>query len=81
MCFSYFNRHLAPLGIKIMILSDNPEFHTDLGDKWKDFEGKDFVANGEIYVESLLGEKAKDLLDKLCLIPYNEDEGILVFCF
>ncbi len=71
-CYKYFTEHLASLGIKVIMLSDNPAFRENIS---KLYGANDvLLASGDEYVSSMKDE-FKDLIDKLCLIPYNEDEG------
>jgi len=70
-CYEYFTDHLALRSIKVVILSDNPDFLKNIRVKC---ENKLLLATGEEYV-SQMTEQFKDLEDKLCRIPFNEDEG------
>ncbi|CAL8094361.1 unnamed protein product [Orchesella dallaii] len=71
-CYEYFSNHFASRKIKLVILSDDPEFR-----KCLKIENSDsvLVATGEEYVMSLT-EEFKGLEDKLCRVPFNEDEVI-----
>lgn len=71
-CYQYFIEHLSSRNIKLVILTDDPDFQNKA--KIDDNSGQIFVASGEEYV-STLTEQFKGLEDKLCRIPYNEDEG------
>jgi len=72
-CYNFFNEHLSSLGIKIVILSDNPDFLNSLPSEIK--KENVVVATGLEYVGSLT-KQFEDLEDKLCRIPYNEDESM-----
>lgn len=75
-CFKYFTEHLTSLGIKVIILSDNPELRGIIEPLYPN--DLILLASGEDYVSAMKDEFV-DLLDKLCRIPYNEDEGIFQF--
>lgn len=68
-CYDYFMKHFAPRNIQLVILSDDPDFKT----KAK-IDDNVHLATGEDYVTTMTDE-FKGLEDKLCRIPYNEDEG------
>jgi hypothetical protein len=54
----------------VAILSDIPDFSREVE---KNCSNEILLATAEEYVASMI-DKFKDLEDKLCLIPYNEDE-------
>jgi hypothetical protein len=54
----------------VAILSDIPDFSREVE---KNCSNEILLATAEEYVTSMI-DKFKDLEDKLCLIPYNEDE-------
>ncbi len=69
--YKYFAEHLSSRGIQVVILSDDPDFKTKAGITDAD---NVLVANGSDYVMSLTKKEHEGLEDKLCRIPYNEDE-------
>jgi exosome complex exonuclease DIS3/RRP44 len=71
-CYKFFNEHLASQGIKIVVLSDNPDFLQGVPE---DMRANFVLANGEEYV-STMTKQFSDLEDKLCRIPYKEDESM-----
>lgn len=75
--YKYFAQHLSSRGIQVVILSDDPDFKTKAGITDTD---NVLFANGTDYVMSMTKE-FQGLEDKLCRIPYNEDEGLLYLNF
>jgi len=66
----YLSQHFAVMGIQLLILSDDPDFATKHSLTNTELR---LIATGEAYVSSLTTE-LQELEDKLCRIPYNEDE-------